>query len=600
MLQTEEKLAVVDFGGQYTHLIARRIREFGIYSQIYQPEDKGFLSDNKVKGIILSGSPDSADLQNQKIKFEISQVSKPMLGICFGHQLIASCVGGKISKGGKREYGSTLAYLDTSSLLFKGMDKKQQAWMSHSDYVRELPPCFKTIASTKNIKIASFENADKKLFGVQFHPEVTHTENGKQILKNFIEICNFNEEWNLSDLKNELISKIKKKAKDKKLFLLVSGGVDSLVVLALCLQAAPADKIYPLHIDTGFMRKNESDEIISYLEKNGFKNLKLIKKEKKFLQSLQNVVDPEIKRAKIGKLFVEVLNEEISHLDTNKWMLVQGTIYPDTIESGGTEKSSKIKTHHNRVKEIDKLIEQGKVIEPLQELYKDEVRQLGSELDLPQELINRQPFPGPGLAIRVICSNGKIEADYKAEKNKFSQIVSKYKLSGRILPVRSVGVQGDFRTYHHPALIWNKEGDKIDWENIRSAAHGGINNLTEVNRVVYSIEPVMKKLNLGELYLTKDNLDLLREVDRVVRKNLQNIKEIWQAPVIMLPLYNKSQGHVFVIRPVCSSDGMTADFYEMEPWLLRKIIKDVRDQINESALIFYDVTTKPPGTIECE
>ncbi|MBS3768252.1 MAG: glutamine-hydrolyzing GMP synthase, partial [Candidatus Cloacimonetes bacterium] len=284
----------------------------------------------------------------------------------------------------------------------------------------------------------------------------------------------------------------------------------------------------------------------------------------------------------------------------NKWMLVQGTIYPDTIESGGTEKSSKIKTHHNRVKEIDKLIEQGKVIEPLQELYKDEVRQLGSELDLPQKLINRQPFPGPGLAIRVICSNGKIGADYKVGKNKFSRIAAKFNLNGRILPVRSVGVQGDFRTYHHPALIWNKEGDKIDWENIRTATHEMINNLTEVNRVVYSPEPVLGKLNLGELYLTKDNLDLLREVDYVVRKNLQNIKEIWQAPVILLPLYTKSQRHVFVIRPVCSSDGMTADFYKIEPWLLRKIIKDVRDQINESALIFYDVTTKPPGTIEWE
>jgi len=601
MFQTEEKLAVIDFGGQYTHLIARRVRELGVYSEIYQPHEVTSLNCKQMKALILSGGPNTV-LEKKELSLEsfLKNFEKPILGICFGHQLLADLWGGEVKQEEQREYGLSLAQLNNNALLFNGINQQQKVWMSHGDYVARLPSGFKGIASTDNIDIAAYENNKLKIFGLQFHPEVTHTENGKEILKNFLVISGFKRNWQVGNMKNKLIEEIREKTGKRDLFLLLSGGVDSLVALALCLEAVKPEKIHPLHIDTGFMRKNESEEIISYLNKIGFKNLKLLRKEGLFLQNLAGVTDPEKKREIIGKLFVEVLNQEVQEMDSQKWLLVQGTIYPDTIESGGSEKAAKIKTHHNRVKEIEQLRQQNKVIEPLKEFYKDEVRELGKELGLPVRLLQRQPFPGPGLAIRVICSKGESKNNFKQEENDLRDLLLQKEFSGTILPIQSVGIQGDSRTYHHPALLWNKKGNEPNWNKLRSLSNTIINKLQIVNRVIFSFYPLKHKLLYQELYLEKENLNILREVDYIVRKNIEDIDEIWQAPVILLPLFLKNGRKNFVLRPVCSRDAMTADFYEMSAFLLKQIIRQVHEKLPKMGYIFYDITTKPPGTIEWE
>ncbi|MCD6177339.1 MAG: glutamine-hydrolyzing GMP synthase, partial [Candidatus Cloacimonetes bacterium] len=278
-------------------------------------------------------------------------------------------------------------------------------------------------------------------------------------------------------------------------------------------------------------------------------------------------------------------------------MLVQGTIYPDTIESGSTDKAAKIKTHHNRVSEIEKLIEEGRIIEPIKELYKDEVRKLGDELGLPKKLVYRHPFPGPGLAIRVICSDtDKPSDDYLNDNTKLNEILSEFDLSGNILPIKSVGVQGDFRTYHHPAVIWFQNQIEPNWEILKTAASKTINKIQSVNRIVFSNKPI--ELRLDKLFLQKEVLDKLRKVDEILRIETDHIPEIWQMPVVSLPLFNKT-GQAFVMRPVCSTDAMTASVYEMDFKEFRRLSKLIQ-KIDGVGNLLYDVTTKPPGTIEWE
>jgi GMP synthase (glutamine-hydrolysing) len=373
-----------------------------------------------------------------------------------------------------------------------------------------------------------------------------------------------------------------------------------LVALELCIQAVGNENVFSIHIDTGFMRQNESKEIMEHFDKLGFKNIKIINAEKQYLKELERVVKPEQKRMIIGKLFVDIANKELSKLDQNTdWILVQGTIYPDTIESGSTEKAALIKTHHNRVDEIEKLIAEGKIIEPIKELYKDEVRKLGEELGLPYKLVHRHPFPGPGLAIRVICSDKtEPQFDYTKEENFMNEILSEFDMEGKILPIKSVGVQGDFRTYHHPALVWFKEGASKSWEIINECSSKVINKLKTVNRLIFSMNPI-ENLQLRKLFLEKQNLDELRNVDALLRKRTDDIKDIWQMPVVQLPLRNADNKLCYVMRPVCSMDAMSASVYEMDFGNLKEIISGVQKNENVGD-IFYDITTKPPGTIEWE
>jgi len=592
-----KKIAIIDFGGQYTHLIARRIRNLGVYSEIYHPEE--FSVNDEIIGIIFSGGPQSVNADDAyRINIDIKKINIPILGICYGHQILASMLGGKIESGENKEYGFTYILCEKDSLLFTGLESKQSVWMSHGDHVSVLPEYCRITASSDTIRIASCESLDQKFFGVQFHPEVTHTTNGLKMLDKFISVCTQDRNWNPHNFKESLIKQIKDEAKGRKLVLLLSGGVDSLVALELCIQALGNENVYSIHVDTGFMRKNESSEIMEHFDKLGFKNIKIIDAEAQYLQELEGVVEPEAKRLIIGKIFVDIANKELADLEEQEeLMLVQGTIYPDTIESGSTDRAAKIKTHHNRVSEIEKLIEEGKIIEPIKELYKDEVRKLGDELGLPQKLVYRHPFPGPGLAIRVICSDtDKPSNDYLNDNTKLNEILSEFGLAGNILPIKSVGVQGDFRTYHHPAVVWFKDGNKPNWEILKTAASKTINKLKSVNRIVFSNQPI--ELELDKLYLQKDMLDKLRKVDAILREETDHIPEIWQMPVVSLPLFNET-GQAFVMRPVCSTDAMTASVFEMDFSEFQRLSYLIR-KIDGVGNLLYDITTKPPGTIEWE
>jgi GMP synthase (glutamine-hydrolysing) len=508
-------------------------------------------------------------------------------------------VGGEIESGENKEYGFTSITCDNAnSILLKNIESKQKVWMSHGDHVCRLPKDFKITASSDSIKIAAYES--EKYFGFQFHPEVTHTENGMKMLDNFINCCTKERNWNVKNFKQQLINEIREKVKNRKLVLLLSGGVDSLVALELCIQAVGNENVYSIHVDTGFMRLNESREIMEHFDDLGFRNIKIINAEEQYLKELKGIVDPEQKRMIIGKLFVEIANDELSKLDQNTdWMLMQGTIYPDTIESGSTDKAALIKTHHNRVEEIEKLITEGKIIEPIKELYKDEVRKLGEELGLPYKLVHRHPFPGPGLAIRVICSDKtEPQDDHTIEEILMNEILSEFDMQGKILPIKSVGVQGDFRTYHHPAVVWFKKDTSKSWEIINECSSKVINKLKTVNRLIFSLEPV-EDLQLEKLFLEKQNLDELRKVDAILRKRTDDIKEIWQMPVVQLPLRNIANNLCYIMRPVCSLDAMSASVYEMDFSYLKDIISEVQNKTNIGD-IFYDITTKPPGTIEWE
>ena len=592
-----KKIAIIDFGGQYTHLIARRIRNLGVYSEIFNPEE--FDINDDIVGMIFSGGPQSVNADDAyRINIDIEKLQIPVLGICYGHQILASMLGGTIESGENKEYGFANISCEENSLLFAGLESNQSVWMSHGDHVSVLPESCKITASSDSIKIASYESLDQKFYGVQFHPEVTHTSNGLKMLDKFISVCTKDRNWDPQNYKESLIQQIRDEAKSRKLVLLLSGGVDSLVALELCIQALGNENVFSIHVDTGFMRQNESKEIMEYFDILGFKNIKIIDAEAQYLQELEGVVEPEAKRLIIGKLFVDIANKELAELEENEeLMLVQGTIYPDTIESGSTDKAAKIKTHHNRVNEIEKLIEEGRIIEPIKELYKDEVRKLGDELGLPQKLVYRHPFPGPGLAIRVICSDTDIPAnDYLNDNTKLNIILSEFGLVGNILPIKSVGVQGDFRTYHHPAVVWFKDRNEPSWEILKTAASKTINKLKSVNRIVFSNKPLEFKID--KLYMHKEVLNKLRKVDAILREETDHIPEIWQMPVVSLPLFNEN-GQTFVMRPVCSTDAMTASVYEMDFAEFERISNLIKT-IDSVGNLLYDVTTKPPGTIEWE
>jgi GMP synthase (glutamine-hydrolysing) len=594
----QNEIAIIDFGGQYTHLIARRIRNLGIFSEIYHPEN--FHYNSRIKGIIFSGGPQSVNASDAfKIEIPLSDIPVPVLGICYGHQLIAHIIGGKIESGSNKEYGYTLVDCILDSPLFAHTAKNQQVWMSHGDHVVELPEGFVITASTADLPVAAFQSIKGDIFGVQFHPEVSHTFFGNQILKNFLLLCTETFTWEAKNYKDKLINEVKKAAGNHELLILLSGGVDSLVAMELCLVAIGSPRIHAIHIDTGFMRLHESENIIKHLQEMGYKNLRLIRAEDRFLDALKDVYDPEEKRLIIGKLFAEIADEAIADFKEKDLLLVQGTIYPDTIESGASKKSAKIKTHHNRVYEIEKMIAEGRIIEPVKDLYKDEVRNLGIELGIPSELVQRHPFPGPGLAIRILASPAdKIEPSLTDEADKLQQLAIDKVLFTQLLPIKSVGVMGDFRTYNHPVLFTYKNHSHC-WKTLRNAARIVINNMGTVNRALYATGDERKEYFMGKNSLNKNACDQLRVVDHILMREVAHLKDIWQMPVVQLPLFDSRKRQVYVMRPVTSLDAMTADFYEMDYEFLIVLIKKIK-QIPFVADLLYDITSKPPATIEWE
>ena len=502
------KILIIDFGSQFTQLIARRVRELGVFSEIVSHKKIKIaqIAKDNIAGIILSGGPLNV-YENDKFKFDkkILKLGIPILGICFGHQILSKLLGGKVKKSKHREFGlATINKVSNSTLTknFFNKNNRSDVWMSHADQVSKMPKNFKIIASTKNSKLTIIENIKENFYGVQFHPEVTHTNKGKILLRNFIFlICKIKKNWSSKDQKLKLINEIKEQVGDNKVICGLSGGVDSSVVAQL-LSKAIGKNLTCIFVNNGLLRKNEEIQVVNTFKKKLKINLIYVNAEKEFIRKLTNVSDPEKKRKIIGNLFIKIFERYANRIKNVKF-LAQGTLYPDLIESKSVtgSQTSKIKSHHN-VGGLPKRMKL-KLVEPLKFLFKDEVRKLGLELNLSNDIISRHPFPGPGLAIRMpgIITNEKIkilkEADFyfiKAlrEHGLYDKIWQAY---AALLPVKTVGVMGDNRTYEHICLlraITSEDGMTADFFDfpkgfMQSISNQIINNIRGINRVVYDV-----------------------------------------------------------------------------------------------------------------
>lgn len=519
-MEAMERIVILDFGSQYTQLIARRLREMGVYTDILAPDTSwDNIKANIPKGIILSGGPGSTCNDTFGFDPNILKNSIPILGICFGMQLMNSINEGVVARMKLGEYGKQKISLCATSAIFRGLEELQTVWMSHGDSLQQLASCYQVAATSRDGMVAAIEHKHLPHYGLQFHPEVTHTAKGDKMLENFIDICRCSKNWTIENYIETVKQEIRQQVGDGQIISLISGGVDSTASTLLCYEAIGKDRVFPIHIDNGLMRLDESRQVQEMLISHGITNLTFIDASEEFLKALEGVTDPEQKRTIIGTYFIDILEREIKKIDKpgKKTFFCQGTLYTDLIESGkGCGKhAAVIKTHHNvNPPIVEKKRAEGLIVEPNRQIFKDEVRKVCQALHVPDHLVWRHPFPGPGLAIRII---------------------------------------GEF---------------------------------------------------------TKERLNLLRKADQIYLEEIKNAgwySKIWQAFAILVPVNTvgvmgdqRTQGNVIALRAVSSTDGMTADFSEIPYDLLGRVSSRIINEVPGINRVVYDITSKPPGTIEWE
>lgn len=626
----KEKLAILDCGGQYTKVIDRKVREAGVYTEIFpmgvEPEKlKGFGA------IIFSGGPASVwESGAPTYHSGLFELGIPMLGICYGMQMIVDHFGGEVAPEVKTEYGQIEIDVDPSCPLFEGLSPREKVLMSHGDAVSRMPEDFALVAKTGDV-CAGVWNAKRKIAGVQFHPEVDPTEHGVQMLVNFVRgICGFREVYALEDRIETSMRMIRERVGDGKVIVLVSGGVDSAVTAALLVKALKPEQVYGIHIDHGMMRKNESDLICADLAKLGLTQMQRIDAEDEFFHTrvtvdgklypaLSDTCDPEEKRAIIGQMFFEVTDRAAKelNLDFDTAFLGQGTLRPDLIESGNPDVSGyakKIKTHHNDVDVIRHLREKGHVIETNWDWHKDEVRQVARMLGLDEAIASRQPFPGPGLGVRILCSDaGKLADAEKAEKLTSFAKQQSDTYTAELAPVQSVGVQGDHRSYRSLAILSGK-GLGCDWQELRDLAREIPNNLDFINRTAYLInrEQIGGEMRSAHSRICHERAELLREADEIATSELFRPLEgakssrIAQGFAVLVPASVDGKKVSIAIRAVVTTDFMTAQSaipgVDFPADALANIVRRIESSpiASDVDMIFYDVTGKPPATVEWE
>lgn len=616
-----ERLAILDAGAQYGKVIDRRIRELNVESELL-PLSTPVEDLDHFQAFIISGGPESVYGDNApKYDPRLLSLGIPVLGICYGMQLISHLGGGKVSKTQRREDGPCSIVVNSSSTLFRGLEQNQEVLMSHGDSVIEVPEGYKIIARSNGL-IAGIENPKDKLYGVQFHPEVDLTVNGRIILGNFLYgIACFTGSYTIEDRQRKAIDYIKENVGNKDVLVLVSGGVDSTVCAALLAKAIPPEKIHAIHIDNGFMRLDESEKVKTVLDKIGiqlgvvdaaedFYNGTTILKGKR-TRPLREIVNPEEKRSIIGDQFMKVSQREIENLGfkPEEVVVAQGTLRPDLIESASqlaSGNAATIKTHHNDTLLVRELRGKGRVIEPLRDYHKDEVRILGLELGLPEEIVWRQPFPGPGLAVRIICAEiPYITNDF----DRINALLIKYSsrdISATLLPIQTVGVQGDGRTYNYLVGLSGKD----DWNELMRMAREIPKEIHQVNRVAYIFGEMVNGpvTDITPTFLQRDVIKQLQLADDIVNRVLFKhnlLRSLSQVPVVSFPVNFEVYGNRSIaIRTFITNDFMTGvpakPGRDIPEDALNEMVNGILSGVNNISRVVYDLTSKPPGTTEWE